>query len=382
MKILIICEFFPIGKELKFSGGVEARTFFVSKSLSKKHNVHVITTRLPNSKQFEKINGISVHRIGPIKNYRTGAKLSDLISLYRFTTSAIKEGSKLNPQIVEGTNFVTHFIAKQISQKNRTPLVFWYPDVFIGNWIKTSGLVAGLIGNFVEKFNLKRSADLFIAISNSTKSKLIRNKIPQNKIIIIPCGVDLGEFKGQEKKLKDPTIVCISRLVSYKRVEDLIWAYAKVQKSITNLKLIIVGRGPQEKKLKTMTQMLKISQRVLFKKNLKRNDLVRTLQSSELFCLPSETEGFGISVIEAAAAKVPFVITDIPVFKEITKEGAGGLLFKTGDIGDLSSKIEKLLNDRNLYKKKSEECSKLSKEYDWSKIAAETESLYSSLIKK
>lgn len=382
MKILIICEFFPIGKELKFSGGVEARTFFVSKSLSRKHNVHVITTRLPNSKQFEKINGISVHRIGPIKNYRTGAKLSDLVSLYRFTASAIKEGSKLNPQIVEGTNFVTHFIAKQISQKNRTPLVFWYPDVFIGNWIKTSGLVAGLIGNFVEKFNLKRSADLFIAISNSTKSKLIRNKIPQNKIIVIPCGVDLGEFKDQGKKLKDPTIVCISRLVSYKRVEDLIWAYAKVQKSITNLKLIIVGRGPQEKKLKTTAKMLKISKRVLFKKNLKRRDLIKTLQSSELFCLPSETEGFGISVIEAAAAKIPFVISDIPVFKEITKEGTGGLLFKTGNIADLSSKIEKLLGDSNLYKKKSEECSKLAKEYDWTKIAAETESLYSALINK
>lgn len=382
MKILIICEFFPVGKELRFSGGVEARTFFVSKSLSKKHNVHIITTRLPNSKQFEKINGISVHRIGPIKNYRTGAKLSDLIPLYQFTASAIKEGSKLAPQIVEGTNFITHFIAKQISQKNNIPLVFWYPDVFIGNWIKSSGIISGFIGYFVEKFNLKRSADYFIAISNSTKNKLIKNNTPENKISVIPCGVELSEFKGKEKKLDGPTIICISRLVSYKRVEDLIWAYAKVQKSITNLKLIIVGRGPLEKKLKTVTQMLKISRKVLFKKNLKRNDLIKTLKSSDLFCLPSETEGFGISVIEAAAAKIPFVVSDIPVFKEITKEGIGGLLFKKGDIADLSAKIEKLLNDSNLYRKKSEECSKLSKEYDWSKIAAETESLFSFLIKK
>lgn len=382
MNILIISEFFPSGRDLKFSGGVEARTFFVSKYLSKKHKVSVITSRLKGTKKNERIGRINIIRVGPIKSYRATSELTDLINLIKFIFTAIKEGSKMKSDIIEGSNFICHFIAKQISQKNRTPLVFWYPDVFLGSWMKTSGFFTGFIGNLVERINLGRSADHFIAISNSTKSKLIRNKIPQNKISVIPCGVDLKEFKVKTKKFETPTIICISRLASYKRVDDLIWAFALVKKSIRNLKLIIIGCGPQEKKLKNITQMIKLSRSVFFECNLKRKDLVKTLLSSHLLCLPSEMEGFGISVIEAAAAKVPYIISDVPVLKEVTKGGIGGLLFKTGNISDLSSKIEKLIREDNLYRKKMEECIKLPQYYSWLKIAADTESVYLSLVNK
>lgn len=381
MKILIISEFFPTGKDLKFSGGVEARTYFVSKHLSLIHEVHVITTKLRGTKNHELISKINVHRVGPVKNYRAGADLSEVFSLIEFVKSATRKGQDLKPEIVEGTNFITHFIAKRISSNNHIPVVFWYPDVFIGNWIKTSGLASGLIGEAVERLNLLGSVDQFIAISNSTKNKLIKNNIEGDKISVIHCGVDQEEFNFNQPKFKSPTIICISRLVAYKKIDNLIWAYAAVRKKIPNLKLIIVGSGPEEKKLKKITALIKIVKSVTIFKNLPRHELVKTIKASHILALPSEIEGFGICVIEAAASKIPYVISNIPVLMEITNNGKGGLVFKAGSVLDLSKKLENLLLDQSLYEQKSREAFILSKAYSWKDISDKTENVYKTLLK-
>src|SRR3989344_527350 len=69
MKILMVTEFFPTGKDLRFSGGVEARTYFVAKHLAKKHQVCVITSRDLTSPKVEKMFGFTVYRTGPRRSY-------------------------------------------------------------------------------------------------------------------------------------------------------------------------------------------------------------------------------------------------------------------------------------------------------------------------
>lgn len=380
MKILIVSEFFPRDEDLKFSGGVESTAYFVSKYLAENNEIHIVTTRLPGTYENEVIDKINIHRVGPTKNYRAGANLSEIFSLIKFVKSSVQIGLELKPDIVEGTNFITHFIAKRIASKNRVPLVFWYPDVFIGRWIKTSGLASGLIGEIVERINLLSSPDRFIAISRSTKKKLVKNNIPDDKIEVIGCGVDPKEFNFKQLKFEKPTIICISRLVAYKKIDNLVWAFAAVRKKIPNLKLIIVGSGPQESSLKKIAQMIKVDKNISHFKNLSRAELIKKLKSSHILCLPSEVEGFGICVIEAAAAQVPYVVSDIDVLKEVSKNGKGGLFFKTGSIKDLSKKIEDLLLDKNLYDKKSREGLTLSKFYKWDDIAIKTEVIYKSLL--
>lgn len=381
MKILLVTEFFPSGKDLKFSGGVEARTFFLAKYLAKRHKVLVICSREKNTKYYEKFAGINIYRVGPFVKYDAGANFFSIKTKIGFIFSAIKAGAELKPDIVDGGNFIANFIAKQIAKKNKIPVVFWYPDVFIRNWIRTSGLFAGLAGSILEKINLLRSADYFIAISNSTKNKLLKLNVPSQKISVIPCGVELAEFKFSIPKSKTTTLICISRLVSYKRINDLIWAFALIHKKNKKLKLKIIGRGPEKKKLQNICKMLKISRNVSFKSNLSRKELIKNIKSSYLFCLPSKVEGFGVSVIEAAAAGVPYVISNIDVFKEITKNGQGGLFFKVGNINNFASKIKNLISDKNLYRKKVVESSQLVKNYKWTDIAQKTESIYLSQIK-
>src|SRR3989338_7123115 len=69
MKILMVTEFFPTGKDLRFSGGVEAGTYFVAKHLAKKHQVCVITSRDLTSPKVEKMFGFTVYRTGPRRSY-------------------------------------------------------------------------------------------------------------------------------------------------------------------------------------------------------------------------------------------------------------------------------------------------------------------------
>ncbi|MEK7580994.1 MAG: glycosyltransferase family 4 protein [Patescibacteria group bacterium] len=380
MKLLFISEYFPRGKELRFSGGVEARTFYIAKYLAKKHEVHVVTSKLSDTKSNEKLFGINVHRVGPIRVYKPGAETSSIIAIINFTREAIKVGQNLKPDIVDGGNFISHTIAKEIGNKLKIPTVFWYPDVFLGNWVKTSGYIAGLGGWLNEKFNLLRGADMFIAISKVTRDKLIKNGVSSSKIRVIPCGVDKKEFVGTSHKYNETTIVCVSRLVGYKRIEDLIWAFALLLKENKGIQLVIIGRGPTENKINNIIKMLNIKKHVTIKLNLPRKELIETLKSSHLFCLPSEIEGFGISVVEAMAAKIPYVISNIPVFKEITHNGKGGSVFKLGDQQDLKSKLSKLLSNKSFYNSKIKESEGLLSIYNWEKIASQTESVYKSLL--
>src|SRR3989344_1800188 len=147
MKILLVTEFFPVGKDLKFQGGVEARTFFVAKHLAKRHHVTIITSRVKGSQKSENMFGFQILRVGNQRDYV--AATGNLIARVKFTKDAISVGKNLPADIVEGSNFITHFIAKRIASYQKVPVIFWYPDVWVGSWLKNAGMT-GIFGEVLE----------------------------------------------------------------------------------------------------------------------------------------------------------------------------------------------------------------------------------------
>src|SRR3990167_4678365 len=129
MKILLVTEFFPTGKDLRFSGGVEARTYYIAKHLAKNHQVSVLASLTFRTKSREKISNVNVFRVGPPRNY--SASVGHFVSRLKFIKNAIEFGSGINADIVDGGNYISHFIAKRISLKKNIPVVAWYPDVCI-----------------------------------------------------------------------------------------------------------------------------------------------------------------------------------------------------------------------------------------------------------
>jgi len=165
--------------------------------------------------------------------------------------------------------------------------------------------------------------------------------------------------------------------VSHKRVKDIITAIFILKKDYPKIKCKIIGDGPEKKKLAKLTKQLGLNKNIEFLGFVKNHDdVIKTIKSSHLLIHPGTVEGFGITLLESMACGVPYVCSDIEVFKEITSNGKGGLLFERKNPEDLANKIKELLNKKGLYKKKVKEALTFVKKYDWKIIAKKLETTY------
>jgi len=388
MKLLLVTEFFPADLNLKFTGGVEARTFYLARFLAKNNRVMVICRKTSVLTESKKIANILVYPCG-VKVKNIEANIFSVLERVFFIITAFFKGLKLEFDLVEGSNFVSYLPAFFLGFFKKKPKIAWYADVFKGKWINNFGLT-GFFGEVIERLSLILPWEKVIALSQNTKNRLIASGINKNKITVVYGGVEFKKLKiqnskfqpkaGQPRAEKVKNILCISRLVKYKRVNDLINAFLELAKRYLNITLTIIGQGPEEEKLKKLVKDKNLEKKVFFLKNLTRNDLIKTLKQSYLFCLPSIIEGFGLVTIEAAVYGLPYVISDILTNKEITQSGKGGLLFKQENVSDLVNKIETLLKDKILYRQKQKEALILAKHYNWDTLAKQTEKIYQNCL--
>lgn len=375
MTILLITEFFPDLKRLNFSGGVETRTFFIAKNLARRHKVIVISRRKRGEKKKEETGGLKILRLG-IELDKTEAKFSSIFFRLIFIVQSFIIGRKFQPDLVEGSNFICFPPAWLLAKVKNVSSVAWYPDLLGRKWVRKFGVLTGLPGLILEKLSLLLSWNKIIALSQETKKKLIKAGIKKEKISVVYGGVAL-EFihRIKARKFSQPTICCVSRLMTYKNIDCLVKAIASIKDKISDIQLVIIGKGPEKKNLRKLVKKLRLEGQVFFKQDLRYKDLLSVLKGSKVFCLPSEIEGFGLVIIEAASSGVPFVVADLPISREVSRD-RGGLFFKRGDWRDLARKISQILQDKNLYLKLRREARELARFYSWSKMSLQTEKIY------
>lgn len=382
MKILFVAEFFPKHKGLLFTGGVEAYNYFLVKELSKRHEVIVICRNGIEHSNQEITKDFRVIRIGSADR-RIDTGLTTLGSRMIFLLEGLRLGLNVDFDIVQGNNFVTYPLAFLLGFFKRKPSVAWYPDVFIGRWIKLVGFFSGIVGEITERISLILPWTHIVALSKTTKDKLKRVGINDKNISLIYAGVDLDFFKKiRVKKNNIFTICCISRLVGYKRVDLLIRAVAILQHKGYKFKVYIIGDGPEKNNLMHLTEKLSLESSIIFESNIPRVKLGERIKSSHLFCHPSVVEGFGLVLLEAAACGIPIVASDIMILKEITRERKGVVFFRSDNTIDLASKIELMIKNVKLRRNLSKQVLNLATEYSWSKVAQNFENVYSKLTDK
>ena len=220
-----------------------------------------------------------------------------------------------------------------------------------------------MLGEIWERKVLRLKWDKFIAVSEFTKNKLINYGIPSNKVSVVYNGIDLTHFrKFKDRKYAEPTIVCQSRLVSTKRVDDLIRALPLVKRKVPKVKCIIVGVGQELENLMKLAKELKVDDMTAFVGRFeKHDDLIRTFRKSWVLALPSVVEGFGMVLVEAAAVGTSYVCSDIEVLKEVNSKVKYGFTFKQKDYTSLAGTLVKALNHE--FGKANVE------EFDWVKLA-------------
>jgi phosphatidylinositol alpha-mannosyltransferase len=213
-------------------------------------------------------------------------------------------------------------------------------------------------------------------------SKVARDSIlpyVKRKITIIPNGVDVTVFKPNNKPIvryKDgmTNVLYVGRLEERKGVKYLLLAWQLL--AARNLRLILVGAGPEKEKIKELIKKLNLKN-VIMEGYVPDKDLPSYYATADVFCSPAtKGESFGMVLLEAMASGVPIVAAANRGYKEILKEVGKECLAKTEDVNDLVIKLERLVKDENLRKKLGEWGRREAEKYSWDKIGRQVLEFY------
>ena len=207
----------------------------------------------------------------------------------------------------------------------------------------------------INKFSIEQS-DGVTTVSEYLKRETEEKfhiKIP---IKVIPNFVDTNCFshthRCRAKCLFAPKgeqiIMHISNFRPVKRIEDIISAFALINAEIPS-KLLMVGDGPMMSVALRMVEKLEISSSVTFLG--KQDDVAGLLPIADLFLIPSETESFGLSALEAMSCEVPVIGTNVGGLPEVIEHGNTGYLVEVGDVKAMAEWAKRLLKDDDLHEK-------------------------------
>jgi glycosyltransferase involved in cell wall biosynthesis len=183
--------------------------------------------------------------------------------------------------------------------------------------------------------------------------------IPRNKITVIPNAIDLKDFASgtgaspapksehgrvaRATNIKALSIGFIGRLDLIKRIPDLLHAMSLLRDDVH---LDIYGEGRERPHIEALIRQLNLSKRVTLHGSIARPQ--EAFAGMSLLVLPSAAEGFGLVLIEAMAAGVPVVATNVPGICDVVRNGETGLLVPPGSPPELAHAIDRVLGDEGL----------------------------------
>jgi len=237
-----------------------------------------------------------------------------------------------------------------------SPICFLAKKIFKTRYIIiTHGVEAWNIHSSLEKMALCY-ADTIISVSSFTKNR-IGEQIPQtrNKTVILPNSVSGKMFypKPKSQQLiakhglkKERIILTVARLDAsekYKNHDKIIMSLPYVLKKMPNLKYLIVGKGDDTERIKSLVHSLALDDYVLLTGGVPHDELIDYYNLADIFVMPSTGEGFGIVFIEALACGKPVIAGNQGGAIDALLGGKLGLLIDTGDIKTISKAILRVL---------------------------------------
>ena len=337
------------------------------------HEVYVVTANLESFKyEYDE-----KERVLKIPGVPTGIYDSRLTSVY-----PIKAVNKIRSWKLDVIHSQTEFgigtFARIFAKQYNIPLVHTYHTMY-EDYIHyiTKGYFQKSSKKLVEyftKFYCDTTATELIVPTNKTY-KLFKEKYKFDKNInIIPTGIEVERFFEENIPLRDVNdlrktlkiskkdfiILFVGRLAEEKNIEFLIESQKRLQEEHNNIKLIIVGDGPDKEKYEQLAKNLKLDKNIIFTGKVAWGDMPCYYQTATVFATASKTETQGLTIIEAMASNVVPVCMRDEAFQSMVTEELNGLLFETNEEYE-----EQILR---LYKNK-EELSKFNRQ---ARIQAET----------
>ncbi|MET7694868.1 glycosyltransferase family 4 protein [Streptomyces sp. NPDC005483] len=343
-------------------GGLERVVSNLAREQAKQHDVRVLTTALgaEGAPRTAREDGVLVHRHRAVELAHTAVAPGLATRLVRVPRDAVLHlhcAHALLPEMValatrlRGTRFVLHF----------------HLDV------DASGPLGALLPHYKEHIfgRVLRSAAGVIALTAAQAAFLTQTyRVPAERVHIVPNGVGDAYFMPvREMGPGRMNLLYVGRLGAQKNVARLLDAMHLTRRDV---RLRIVGDGELRGRLQEQAARLGL-RNVEFSGGLLGEDLVKAYADADAFVLPSDKEGMPLVVLEAMAAGLPVVATDVPGTRELVQDTG---LLAAPEPAALATAIDAVAGDLELRARLARASAERSRNYSWDTVARLVDDVY------
>ncbi|MEM3442682.1 MAG: glycosyltransferase family 4 protein, partial [Candidatus Bathyarchaeia archaeon] len=372
-------------------GGVEEHVYRIYLELTRMgHKITVITSNEVDGKTYplqeETVQGVKVYRF-PLFSPKT-------LREYWIMPAATKILRNVRCDVIHahGYRCLISCTAIYVARVRNIPTVFTphgiYPPRSVANAFLKSAFDSTL-GRLLLKFSNK-----VIALSENNLHLLLKLGVSPEKVAIVGNGVDLEEFEkiqegeGLSNQLDfsgSPIILYVGRIDWNKRIDKVVHAMPLILDEFPSAKFVIVGPDYSNyaKNLLDLAKRLNVENSIIITGRVSREKLRKFYSVADVFMLPSSYEGFGISLLEAMASKIPVIVYPSGGPSDFLRHCSNAWFLKSVEPHEIFTAVCTLLTRHDLRIKLVDSAFELvRKYYTWKAIARRLESIYESVRKE
>ena len=353
------------------AGGAEIHLFEIFGRLAARgHRVRMVCSGWSNAPRTATLDGISIER--------TGGRDSFAVLGRRAVRRAIAAD---RPDIlVEDINKLPLFLA---AGSSGLPFCAIVPHLF-GNtaFAEAAWPVAAVVWAAERPLPWAYRRAGFHAISESTRDDLVARGVRPDRIRVIHPGVDSTRFTPGPpgRRSGAPSFLYVGRLKRYKGIAYAIKALALARRQRPDLRLEIAGTGDHRSALEQLASSLGLGRAVTFHGFVSEERKIDLMRSAWAHVFPSPKEGWGITVIEAAACGTPSLASNSPGLRDSVCHGETGFLVPHGDITALSARMLEMADSPHLVGRLGHRARQFAERLTWDRTASETEQQLQDII--
>lgn len=364
-------------------GGAEKRIYELGiRLIAKGHEVHLFGIKWWEGADVIEHDGMFLHGVCKSRElYVEGRRSISAALIYSIKLFSHLRREKFDLIDVSVFPYFSCFTVRLVSFLNKGHVVYTWHEVWGDYWYCYMGK-AGFFGKMIEKAVSKISGNN-IAVSEWTKQRLEELGISEDKISVIPNGIDLQAISEIEAEGGNPSegidgklydVIFAGRLIKDKNVDFLLRAVSLLKMDYPCLICCIVGDGPEKTELMDLSNRIGIYTNVEFVGFQDYSSLIGKIKASKVFVLPSSREGFGMVVIEAFACGIPVITVKekYNAAQGLVEDGLDGFVVALEE-NEIAQAVGKIIADAQCRKNMSKAAFQKSEGYDWNEALSKLE---------
>jgi glycosyltransferase involved in cell wall biosynthesis len=375
--VLRLCSVFEpppsalVGRGVKFDpiGGMQNHTAELTRALDRRGVVQtVLTTRPPTAPHLQRLGDHArVIRLGlPVRRFRQlyGPQAAIIALIFASRVDVV--------HVHLGEDLAVFPVGAAAARLHHLPLILTV-HTSLHHTLAVSDLRSAILkrlGGPIERWG-EHSAEAVLVITPRLKRLLLADGVDENRIHLIPPGVNPSLFEGPFEdpfaNIRRPRVLFVGRLAPQKGVGTLVAAADLLEDP--SAQVVLVGDGPERSKLEQEAKRIGVTDRLHFVGFFAHDRLPAVLAHADLLVLPSIYEELGTVLLEAMQAALPIVASRTGGIPDVIEDGVNGILVPPGHPEELAHAINCLLADRDLARRLSEGAQQRVKDYDWEVLA-------------